>query len=116
MDEMKGLIQLAVVALLGHAAYRIGTEYVTYYTFQDAVHEAVRFGPRNDDALRVKVLDLAAAYSVPLEPDDLTIARADRTVRVEVRYGKAVEVLPRYPRSWRFQWAFDVTQDGARLR
>lgn len=114
--SMKGLIQLAVVAILGHGAYRIGTEYVTYYSFQDAVHEMVRFGPRDEAALREQVMDIAAAYSVPLEDQNLTVDKKDRTVHVDVKYHRAIEVLPRYPRTWRFAWAFDVEQHGIRLR
>lgn len=113
---MKGLIQLAIVALLGHGAYRIGTEYVTYYTFQDAVHEMVRFGPRDEAGLRAEVLDIAAAYSVPLKDENLTLEKKDRAVHVDVRYNKAVEVLPSYSRAWHFEWAFDVVQQGIRLR
>lgn len=113
---MKTLVQLAIVGLLGHAAFRVGTEYLTYYTFQDAVHEAVRFGPRDEGALRTKVMDLANSYAVPLEAEDLTVARADRSVHVEVRYRTAVELLPQVRRDWRFAWAFDVVQTGSGLR
>lgn len=113
---MKGIIQLAIVALLGHAAYRVGTEYVTYYTFQDAVHEMVRFGPRDEAGLREEVMDIAAAYSVPLQDENLTLERRDRSVHVDVRYRKAIEVLPRFSRTWQFEWASDVVQQGIRLR
>lgn len=113
---MKGLIQLLVVAVLGHGAYRVGTEYVTYYSFQDAVHEMVRFGPRDEAALRAEVMDMAAAYSVPLEDENLRLDRNDRTIHVDVQYDKAIEVLPAYPRPWHFEWTFDVVQHGVRLR
>jgi len=113
---MKGLVQLAIAALLDHAAYRVGTEYLTYYTFQDAVHEMVRFGPRDKAALRAEVLDMAAAYSVPLDDENLVVNRNDRTIHVDVQYQKAIEVFPAYSRPWHFEWTFDVVQHGVRLR
>lgn len=106
---MKALIKLAVVALLANAAYRVGSEYLTFYRFRDAVQEAAIYGARDEAGLRTKVLDLAGQYGVPIEADGFTIERRDAAVHVEGSYDVTVEVVPQYARPWHFAWALDVT-------
>jgi hypothetical protein len=110
---MKLLVKLIVVAVLANACYRVGTEYLTYFRFRDAVHGAMLFGPRDEAALRARILELAAAYRVPVQAQALTIRRGDRTVHVEGFYERAVEIAPSYTRPWRFAWSLDVVPSGA---
>lgn len=112
---MKALIKLAVVALLANAAYRVGSEYLTFYRFRDAVQEATIYGPRDEAGLRKKVMELAGEYGVPLDEDDLVVQRQDRTVHVEGSYDRTIEVVPQYARPWHFAWALDVTPARAWL-
>lgn len=103
------MIQLAIVALLGNAAYQIGSQYVTHYTFVDAVRQAARFGPKDEAALRAKIMGLASVHDVPLDAGDLLVKRADGTILVQGSYDRAIPVAPRYPYPWHFDWQLTVT-------
>ena len=70
---LKLLVKLAIVALLANAAYRIGSEYLTYVKFRDAVRDAAMFKAKNDDELTARIMDLAAQYDVPLDEDNIAI-------------------------------------------
>jgi len=110
---MKRLLQLAVVALLGNAAYRVGNEYMTYYMVRDAVREAVLYGPNDEAALRAKIMDVVAGHDVPLTPERLSLKRTEQVVHVEAAYDRIVEVAPRYPYPLHFRWAYDVDRAKA---
>jgi hypothetical protein len=106
---MKRLIQLAVVALLANAAYRIGSEYLTFIKFRDDVRDAAMYKASNDEELVARIMQLAAEYDVPLEESALTLNRQERQVRVAGSYDKPIEVAPRYFRPWHFAWEIDAT-------
>jgi hypothetical protein len=110
---MKTLIKLAIVALIANAAYRVGNEYLTYFKFRDAVHEAMLFGPRDEAGLRARIMDLAAGYDVPLDPEAVVIHRGERSTHVEGAYERTIEVAPNYPYPWRFAWTLDVVPSAA---
>jgi len=56
---LKLLIKLAIAALLANAAYRIGSEYLTYIKFRDAIRDAAMFKATDDVELRKKIMDLS---------------------------------------------------------
>ena len=70
---MKLLIKLAIAALLANAAYRIGSEYLTYIKFRDAIRDAAMFKATDDVELRKKIMDLSDEYDVPLVDEALII-------------------------------------------
>jgi hypothetical protein len=101
-------IKLAIVALLANAAYHVGSEYLTYIRFRDAVRDAAMFKARNNAELMARIIDLANQYDVPIEQDNVTLDRNERTVTVEGWYDKPIEVVPNYFYPWHFGLSLEV--------
>jgi hypothetical protein len=99
---IKLLLKLAVVALLANAAYHVGSEYLTYFRFRDAIRDAAMFKARNNAELMARILDIAGQYEIPLDQDNLTIERQERRVTVDGWYDKPIEVVPNYEYPWHF--------------
>ncbi|MEQ1869627.1 MAG: hypothetical protein ABL961_06345 [Vicinamibacterales bacterium] len=105
----KRLLQLAVFAIIAHAAYRVGDEYLTFISFRDAVRDAAMFKATNDEELVARIMDVASDYGVPQEESALSITRTERQVNIDGRYDKAIEILPSYFYTWRFAWSIQAT-------
>ena len=105
---MRFLFKVLVAALLANAAYRVGSEYLTYVKFRDAVREIAMFKARDDDELRAQIMALSDQYDIPLQEDALTIERQDRHVTIDGRYEKVIEVLPNWPYDWPFSMTMEV--------
>ena len=105
---MKLLFKVAIAALIANALFRVGTEYVTYIKFRDAIRDAAMFKAKNDAELEVEIMALANDYDVPVESADLTIHREARHVFVDGRYRKPIEIAPRVVYPWPFSWSIDV--------
>ncbi len=101
---MKLLIKLAVAALVANAIFRVGTEYIVHYTFRDLVREAAMFQAKNEDELRERVVEIAAANDVPLDATAFTVQRNGRQYLISGTYTKQIEVAPRFPVAWKFNW------------
>src|SRR5262245_10914302 len=107
---LKLLIKLALAALVANAAWRLGSAYVTFYRFQDAVSEAVLFSGRKTDVeLQQRVSDLASQYDIPVAPDGFSVRRNDQNhTFVDGSYVQPVDLLPGYPYPWTFSVHVDV--------
>jgi hypothetical protein len=105
---IKLFLKLAVVALLANAAYHIGSEYLTYIKFRDAIRDAAMFKAKNDTELMARIVDLAAQYEIPLDEDNVSIEREERRVFVEGWYDKPIEVVPSYEYPWHFGLSLEV--------
>ena len=58
---IKLIIKLAIAALIANAAWRLGSSYLAFYKFQDAVKESVLFGSdKTVDQLRSRTMELAS--------------------------------------------------------
>ena len=106
---IKLVLKLAIAALLFNAAYRVGSEYLTYIKFRDAVRDAAMFKARNDAELSTQIMDLASEYDVPLVESALSINRDERQVQVDGSYDKLIEVVPTFFYNWHFSWSIDAT-------
>ena len=104
---MKLLIKLAITALIANAAWRLGSEYLSYFKFRDAVREAAIYQAKTDDELRKRVAALASDYDLPVDADAMTIRHDGRQTFMEGVYVKPVELFPGFPYAWRFEWAID---------
>lgn len=104
----KLLIKLAIVALLANAGYRIGTEYITHVRFRDAIRDAAMFKAKTDQELATRIMQLAEQYEVPLDQENFTVEREERTVTVDGWYDKPIEVLPNYEYPWHFSLSLSV--------
>jgi hypothetical protein len=107
---LKLLIKLAIVVLIANAAWRLGSAYVTFYRFKDAVAEIAQFGAQRSAAdLHQRVGDLASQYGLPLSDDAFTVRRDERNhTYVDGSYVQPVELLPGYRRPWTFTLHVDV--------
>jgi hypothetical protein len=112
---LKLLIKLAVVALLANAVYRVGSEYVTFLKFREAVRDAALFRAKTDEELRQRIMKLAEEYGVSVSDDHVSIRREQRVVYVNGSYDKPIEVVPRYSYPWHFAWAIEALQEEVSL-
>ncbi|MEO8259627.1 MAG: hypothetical protein ABI868_19935 [Acidobacteriota bacterium] len=107
---MKLLIKLALAALVANAAFRLGTAYLSYYRFTDAVAQTAQFGAdRSRAELHRRILELSAEYDVPLDGDGFTIRRTEQShTIVDGGYTQKVDLLPGYQYPWPFTMHVDV--------
>jgi hypothetical protein len=104
---MKLAVKLMAVALIVNASWQLGMEYRTHYKFRESVYRAALVQDQSEEQLRLRVLELAAEYEVPLEPGAFQIRREQRHTYVEGSYAKGVALLPGFQYQWRFPWAVD---------
>jgi hypothetical protein len=70
------LVKLAIVALVLNGAWRVGSVYLRYYQFEDALQELAQFGEtRSDKLLCSQAMEKAANLDVPIVAEALTIRR-----------------------------------------
>jgi hypothetical protein len=99
------IIKLLIAALIVNATWRVGSAYVSFYRFRDAVTETAQFGAdKTLDQLRDRVLELASQYDVPITEGDISLNRAGIRTRVTGSYIKVIEVVPGYRYPWPFSW------------
>jgi hypothetical protein len=100
---IKMIIKLAVAALALFALYNVGLVYWDHYRFQDSVQELAQFSDNETpDEIRGKIIDLANARNIPLDPGDLTVTHANHQTEVDAKYSREVLLLPSYPKMWDF--------------
>jgi hypothetical protein len=112
---LKLLVKLALVALIANAVWRIGSAYIQFYRFTDAVTQAAQFGTERSRAdLPQRVAQLASEYDVPLSVNDFTVQRDDRNHTViDGSYTQPVDLAPGYRYAWPFTLHVDVLNVGA---
>jgi len=106
---LKFLVKLALAAIVANAAWRMGSAYVSYYKFKDAVTEAAQFGAGKSDAqLRAQVMQIASDFDLPVNDDSVSVRRQSEHTVIDGSYTQVIEVFPgvRYP--WAFTWTIDV--------
>jgi hypothetical protein len=107
---VKFLIKVALAGLIANATWRLGSAYIQFYKFKDAVIETATFGNQRSDAqIHQRVLELASQYDVPLVDDRLTVRRDDRhhTV-IDGSYEQFIDLLPGYRYEWPFTMHIEV--------
>lgn len=109
---IKLLAKLIVVAFVANAAFHVGSEYLTYVKFRDAIRAAAMFKAKNNTDLMSRILDLANQYDIPVDEDNITIQREERQVKVEGWYDKPIEVVPGYEFPWHFSLSLEVVLSG----
>ena len=106
---IKAFIKLALIVLVANALWRVGSAYVSYYRFQDAVKDmAVHSRGMSDDQVKDRVMELAAAYDEPLAAESVAVRRDEHHTFVDGSYTKPVAVLPGYE----YAWPFSLNVDG----
>ena len=98
------LLKLLIVALVLHAVWRSGTAYWEFYQFRDKVQEAAQFSAGKTDAeVHDRVMQQAAAFRVPVKPENVQIRRDGQQTYIDVTYVKDIELVPKMaPKAWPF--------------
>jgi hypothetical protein len=106
---MKALIKLAIAVLLANALWHAAAAYISFYRFRDSVDElASHAAGRSDVQLKEKVMELAATYEEPVDPDALEIRHENDHLYIDTEYIKPVALFPGYE----YQWPFTLNVDG----
>jgi hypothetical protein len=106
---MKALVKVLVAVLIANALFRIGSAYVSYYRFQDAVLDlAIHSTDKRTEQLRDKVQQLASTYDEPIDADAVAIRREEHHTFIDGKYKKPVALVPGYE----YQWPFTLSVDG----
>jgi hypothetical protein len=111
------ILKLVVAALIASAVWRVGSAYIAYYKFQDAVREAVVFETKGESDLRAKIGALAEEFDVPVDAsndDEVKIERHGSHISIHGSYVQPIELLPTYLYPWNFSWKVeaDVAKPG----
>jgi hypothetical protein len=100
---IKALVKLAIVALFANAIWRIGSAYMSYYRFKDAVDElALHSKGKTVEELKDRVLELASSFDEPIDADAVSVRRDEPHVIVEGSYKKRVLLAPGFEYAWPF--------------
>jgi hypothetical protein len=100
---IRKVLNLVILALVVHAAWRVVPVYWQYMKFKEAVAETARFaGTRTEEEIRQRVITLAERYEIPIAADAVVVRRDAEQVVIEANYTVALQVLPRYSRPWAF--------------
>ena len=101
---MKTIIKIAIAVFIMTACFNASRVALTNYQFEDAVHEGLIFDGRMSDAEIVTMITkLAAAYDIPIEPENIHIRQVGQEVQVEMSYTKNVVLVPSvFARDWTF--------------
>jgi hypothetical protein len=112
---VKFVVKLAIAALIANATWRLGSAYIQFYKFKDAVTEVAQFGRQKTSAdLERRIHEVASEYDVPLTNDALTIQRDDRNRTViDGAYEQVVDLFPGYHHPWHFEFHVDVLTLGS---
>lgn len=119
------LVKLAIAALVINAAWRVGSTYLRYYQFEDALQELAQFGDtRADKQLCGQAVEKAVNLDLPVTADAITIRRgsnpayncekgfeggaAPRTagaakIFIDAAYTDVLQPLPGYRLNWEFK-------------
>src|SRR4051794_5433168 len=107
---LKLLVKLALTALVANAAWRVGSAYLQFYRFTDAVSQTVQFGGRKTRAdLQKRITDLAVQYDIPQPPEGFVVVRDPRNhTLVDATVTQPVDVAPGYRYPWPFTLHVDI--------
>lgn len=88
------LLFLAFLAAIGYVAFQVGSVYVRYYQFQDAVKQEARFADQtSDDTIITRLRDEADSLGLPSEARLVHVRRSKHLVEIWTQYTDSV-VLP----------------------
>jgi hypothetical protein len=106
---IRSIIKLALVALLANAAWRVGSAYLSYYRFTDAVQQLTHYrGVKSDAEIHDRIFALASQYDIAVTDETLTIQKEDNRTIVDGSYTKPIEFIPRVVYEWPFKVHIDT--------
>jgi hypothetical protein len=109
---IKLIFKLAIVALLANATWRVGSAYLAHYKFEDGVQQATQFkGRKSDEALKQRVMELAAQYDIPVTDDQVRLQSQEHHTIVDGEYTREIELAPTFVYPWPFSFHIDTLSD-----
>ncbi len=117
---MKTILKILATLFVLTACFNASRVAMTNYQFQDAVHEGLIFDGRMTDAeIVAMVTKLAAAYDIPISPDDINIRQVGQEVHVAMSYTRNIDLVPGiFARDWTFnpETSTRILTGGRRLQ
>lgn len=114
---IRTILKLVFVALLANATWHLFGAYAPYYKFKDAVQFAAQNrGRMSDGELQQKVIELAAQFEVPVEPDAVLVSLEHNSTIVDASYVQPVDLVPGFTYPWPFRMHVDVITHLESLR
>jgi hypothetical protein len=106
---MKGILKLALLAVVANATWHVFVPYRSHLRFQDAVHAAALADvERSEEEQRARVLWLANQFDIPLTADGFTVRREPTHTVSDGSYTKPIELFPTVWYPWTFTWHIDA--------
>ncbi|OGP13782.1 MAG: hypothetical protein A2052_08880 [Deltaproteobacteria bacterium GWA2_54_12] len=97
--SVRALFWLLFLAVSFYGAYMFVPPYVGFYMLKTEVEEEARVAHMyTDEALESRITGKAAAWSIPLGPENLEIIRGRYQIRITVDYTVTLNFLDRYDR------------------
>jgi hypothetical protein len=92
---IRGLIKLALVALLVHAAVKVVPVYWNYYRFRDACEEIAKFSSKKtEQEIQSRVFARAGQFDIPITQADVRVRKQGTTTFIEADYTGQLEYFP----------------------
>ncbi len=106
---IKSFLKVVIAILIANAIFRVASEYVTHYRFNDAVTELATHSVGKSDAqVKDKVLERAATYDEPIDAEALSVQQDEHHTFVQTKYTKPIAIVP----GFEVQWPFSLDVDG----
>jgi hypothetical protein len=101
---MKSIIKIVLVILVITVCFNAARAILGNSQFEDAVHEALLFDPRqSDEEIVAMVTKIADEYGVEIDPANIETRQVGADVIVDMKYTESVVLVPGvYTREWTF--------------
>ena len=94
---MMTIVKLLIVVAVLNATARAAMATWRYYQFKDAAQQTIIFGAdATTDQLHDLILRRASELEVPVEPQNVEVAREGQRTMARASYTQPVELFPRY--------------------
>jgi hypothetical protein len=94
--KLKGIIYLAVFALLIYAAVKVVPVYVSGYQLTDKMQEQARYAVVNhysEEQIRDNIFKVAQDLDLPVKREAIKVVATNSVVRISTEYSVPVDVL-----------------------
>ncbi len=102
--RFSAVIKLAIVAVLLHGVWRVGTSYWRYYQLDDGVRQVAQFAyQQSESEVQAKVAEVAAGLNVNVAAEEVAVRKSVREIFIDLSYVDQVQIFPRYFYPWAHQ-------------
>ncbi len=105
--SLKALVWTLVIASSLYAAYKFAPPYVAFYMMKTEVEEEAEIAHMySDEALAGRILKKAEIWSIPIDIEDIEIAR-QRSIGIHIHYAVNMDFFGRWHRVQEFDIAVE---------